>query len=176
LPKKCVYLLIAAILSILITGCSGNQPPVTPEKGTITVGAQPGQRAPDFILPNNNNDSITLGQMRGNVVVVNFFATWCGPCREEMRDLEHFYRKKDVDVVFLGINIKEDKDVVTQFASSGGFTFPMLRDSVGQVAEKYQIRAIPTTFIIDKQGFVRDKKVGPVTVVQLMQMVEAARK
>lgn len=145
-------------------------------QGQVLTGVQLGQRAPDFSLSTGNDETITLGNLRGSIVVVNFFATWCGPCREEMRDLELFYRAKAEDVVFLGINIKESKDTVMQFVTSGGYTFPMLLDFSAQTAEKYRVRAIPTTLIIDKQGIVQHKKVGPITARQLNQMVDTARK
>lgn len=183
MKKWKTYILMFILLSSFVAGCSyvnnNKQPHVNtgqPADKQATLGIKQGQKAPDFTLLNEQDAEIRLSQFQGKVVVINFWATWCGPCRDEMPALERFYKGNRADVVLLGVNIKEDKETIMQFMQREGYTYPVVRDTFAQVADQYQVRAIPTTYVLDQKGIIRFKKVGPVTAEELQQFVDAVKK
>jgi DsbE subfamily thiol:disulfide oxidoreductase len=175
-----MLIICMTVFIMFLAGCSSGRGTVsqTPDeqgKIQIVVGTQVGQKAPDFNLLNEKDEKVSLAQFAGKVVVLNFWATWCGPCREEMPELQRFHQQKDADVVLLGIDIKEDKDTIIQFMKRAGYSYPVVRDTFAQAADTYQIRAIPTTYVLDKQGIIRYKKVGPVTAAELKQVTDSLK-
>jgi peroxiredoxin len=121
----------------------------------------PPVEAPDFTLENLEGSLVSLKDFRGKLVFLNFWATWCGPCRWEMPAMEKLWNRfKEGRFVILAVDIREGKEVVKSFIQEEGYTFPVLLDSRGEVAGIYGIRAIPTTFLIDPQGKIVGKAVG----------------
>ncbi|MEA3494335.1 MAG: TlpA disulfide reductase family protein [Candidatus Margulisiibacteriota bacterium] len=117
--------------------------------------------ADDFTLKDISGVSHTLSDCKGKMIFLNFWATWCPPCRAEMPSMQEVYEKMDKDkYVMLAVNIRERKGKVKSFAGENGYTFPILLDTDGRVASKYAVRGIPTTYLIDKKGKVVDKTVG----------------
>lgn len=116
--------------------------------------------APDFALDTLDGKRITLSDLRGKVVIVNFWATWCPPCRAEMNDLQSAYQAHQNDFVLLAINNSEEDADVQKFVAEFHLTFPILLDRDGQVAKQYNVLALPTSFIIDRKGIVRAVNVG----------------
>ena len=105
-----------------------------------------------FSLPLLSGERTSLSSYRGKVVLLNFWATWCPPCRAEMPSMEALYRRfKDQGLEILAVDIGEDS-AVQQYIQNNSFTFPVLLDGDGKVSSQYGIRAIPTTFIIDREG------------------------
>lgn len=152
---KGLNLLLGLLLavSVLVPGLSG----CTPSEAAPEVG----RRAPDFELSDLNGQSVSLSDFRGQQVLLNFWATWCGPCRFEMPFLEQVHREQSADgLVVLGVNIGETTEEVEQFAADFGLSFTVLLDSDQQVALMYNVRSIPTTLLIDKDGIIRDRKIG----------------
>ena len=122
------------------------------------------EKAIDFTLQDLNGNKVSLSDFRGKNVYLNFFTTWCPPCRTEMPDIEKVYQKyKDKDLVILAVDIGEDKDSVKSFIEENNFSFKVLLDSEQSIAEKYKITAIPVSVFIDKEGNVIAKKVGAMT-------------
>ena len=123
-----------------------------------------GKEAPDFVLPNLNEKSVRLSDYRGKVVFLNFWATWCKPCREEMPSMEVLYKNFDRDgLVVLAVSndrVTTKKDI-PPFVSSMNLTFPVLVDSWGQTDKRYKLMGVPETYIIDQQGILREKIIGP---------------
>ncbi len=116
--------------------------------------------APDFSLPLMSGEQASLADYRGKVVFLNFWATWCGPCRVEMPSMQDLYADlRSEDFVILAINQLEDPDIVDDFLQEEGYTFPVLLDD-GQVSFQYGVRGIPTTYIIGPDGLVIAGKVG----------------
>jgi thiol-disulfide isomerase/thioredoxin len=115
----------------------------------------------DFSLPLLNGKTQTLSGLKGKVVFLNFWATWCPPCREEMPDMEKLYQRfKNEDLEFLTVNIQEGKAEVESFMKDFKLSFPVALDSNGDVATKYGIRGIPTTYIIGRDGRIIAAAVG----------------
>ncbi len=131
--------------------------------------------APDFTLTTTDNDRIKLSSLRGKPVVLNFWATWCPPCRAEMPALEELWQRYDRgDVLVLGIDQGESAVTVERFARGVvGTTFPLLLDTQREIGAEYGVRALPTTFFIDAQGRIQEIKVGgPLNVATLMGGVD----
>lgn len=123
-----------------------------------------GHPAPDFTLSDLDGEQVNLSDLRGQVVVVNFWATWCMPCRVEMPEFEIVYNKwKDQGVVILGVNVFEDPSRVSSAAEEMGITFPILLDGEGQVAQSYELLGYPTTFLIDRDGIIKGIQIGQIS-------------
>jgi peroxiredoxin len=112
--------------------------------------------APDFTLKSMSGPNLRLAEQRGRVVMVNFWATWCGPCRQEMPQLDRLYQKyKSSGFVLLGVNVDEDVRKATDVAAKLGVTFPVLLDTDKAVSKLYDLSTMPSTVIIDRDGKVR---------------------
>jgi peroxiredoxin len=115
-----------------------------------------GQAAPDFSLKSATGENLRLSEYRGDVVMVNFWATWCGPCRQEMPLLDELYsRYGRVGFSLLGVNIDDNSSKAMNMVSELGVSFPVLFDSRKEVSELYQVNAMPVTVLIDREGTVR---------------------
>ena len=121
-----------------------------------TGAVAPQASAPDFTLRTLNGPNLRLAEQRGRVVMVNFWATWCGPCRQEMPQLDRLYQKyKSSGFVLLGVNVDEDARKATDVAAKLGVTFPVLLDTDKAVSKLYDLSTMPSTVIIDRDGKVR---------------------
>lgn len=112
--------------------------------------------APDFNVLNSEGKMVLLSDFRGKPVVINFWASWCPPCQEEMPDFERVYRELGDDVHFLMIDLvdgqRETQAKGEAFIADNGFTFPVYFDTTREAAYTYEIRSIPTTFFVDSEG------------------------
>ncbi|MFV2059044.1 MAG: peroxiredoxin family protein [Gammaproteobacteria bacterium] len=119
------------------------------------------QVAPDFTLASNKGNNIRLKDLRGKVVMINFWATWCAPCRKELPLLNDLYNKyKSKGFVLLGVNIDENSKLAKKMISELKINFPVLFDSTQKTSEAYDLQAMPSTFIVDKSGVVRFSHYG----------------
>jgi thiol-disulfide isomerase/thioredoxin len=117
--------------------------------------------APEFSLPDPAGRTIRLKEHRGRFVFLNFFATWCGPCRQEMPAIERLhqaYGKKGLAV--LAIDLQESPKEVARFVAELGLTFPAAIDADGSVSHEYAVRGLPVTFLVDRQGRILWRAVG----------------
>jgi cytochrome c biogenesis protein CcmG, thiol:disulfide interchange protein DsbE len=123
-----------------------------------------GKHAPDFALSDLNDKPYRLSDFRGKVVFLNFWATWCKPCREEMPSMEVLYKNFEKDgLVILAVSIDRvttTKDI-PPFVKGMNLTFPVLIDSWGQTDKPYKRMGVPETFVIDQQGIIREIVIGP---------------
>ncbi len=118
-------------------------------------------KAMDFTLPSRSGENVRLAELQGEVVLVNFWASWCGPCRAELPKLEEMHQKyKDLGVTILGINIDETRELSQKLLKDVEVNFPVLYDHDNKVSEPYDIQAMPSTFIIDKSGNFRYVHLG----------------
>ena len=130
--------------------------------GCASQAARIGELAPDFQLPNMEGQIIPLSDFRGEPVLVNFWASWCGPCRAEMPYIQEVYEGwLEQGLVVLTINQGESLSTVENFMQSGNYSFPVLLDTQGQVANQYGILGTPTTFFIDGDGIIQATRIGP---------------
>jgi len=133
------------------------------EKGGFQV-LNIGEKAPAVHLSIINEGDITIDNLKGKAVVLNFWATWCPPCKKEMPLLETTYKNyKDKGLIVLGVNYNEDRETITRFVKEMGITFPVALDRDFKVTKAYGVLALPTTFFIDRRGIIRDRYRGEIT-------------
>jgi len=123
--------------------------------------------APDFELENLTGDKKHLADYQGKVVVLNFWATWCGPCKDEMPFFQEISEKYASEIAVLAVNNQETVDKVSPFVEELGLTYEILMDNDGGVAMQYQVIGFPTTYFIDPNGIIKFLHVGVLTEEQL---------
>ncbi len=123
---------------------------------SLASSGMEGQPAPDFALKSSTGENLRLSEYRGDVVMINFWATWCGPCRQEMPLLDALYsRYQRVGFSLLGVNIDDDSRRAMQMIEELGVSFPVLFDARKEVSKLYEVEAMPVTVIVDREGKVR---------------------
>lgn len=133
-------------------------------------GLKIGKEAPDFSLQTLDGEMVKLSDFEGKKVVLNFWATWCKPCREEMPDLQSVHEEGVDDVVILAVNTDAHNDV-KGFIDSYSVTFPVLLDEKDEVSDLYKIISFPTTYFINEHGEIVHKHIGQITDKQLKEML-----
>ncbi|NLL69957.1 MAG: TlpA family protein disulfide reductase [Epulopiscium sp.] len=191
------FLLFVFIIGLLSLGACNNQNKKTGEKEADFSGVvQEEQReeksgdtekmeeekieAPDFTAVDGEGNQVSLSDLKGKVVFLNFWGSWCPPCVAEMPHIQSMYEKytKDrEDVAFLAINDQtqpREKPIaeVKQWLEEKGYTFPVAYDTDSSITQKYSIRAFPTTFMIDKEGYVYGYVPGGLTEEQMEEIIE----
>ena len=127
------------------------------------VGLRVGDTAPDFALESLQGETLRLSDMRGQVVMINFWAVWCGYCRIELPAMQAVYQVyQDEGFVVLAVDVQESKDVVKAFVEDVGLTFPILLDQRAKVTSMYRIRGLPTSIFVDPNGVIAAVHLGPV--------------
>lgn len=168
----------ALSLLVLLTACGGGGASQG-EFGVIAwpggggqTGPRPGQRAPNFRLERVSGETVALADYLGRPILLNFFASWCANCQEEMAVLDAASKH---EVTVLGVNLRESPETVTRLATETGASFPLLLDRKGVVTRAYRVTNLPVTFAIDESGIVRDVVLGPVDAERLDALIRAAR-
>ncbi len=128
-----------------------------------------GQAAPEFQLSNLKGSTGKLSDYKGHPVLINFWASWCDPCKAEMPLLEQYSQKYSPGLVVIGVNYEEGKVVAQQFIDKTGVSFPILLDTEGKTAELYEVRGFPTSFFIDAGGVLRAEHIGQLDQGLLVQ-------
>jgi peroxiredoxin len=130
--------------------------------GTPPVGTQVGSTAPDFALVDLDGNTVRLSDLRGQVVMLNFWAVWCGFCQIEFPAIQAGYEAhRDQGFVVLAVDVQEERDVVRAFMEDMGATFPALLDAQAEVTLAYRIRGLPTSVFIDQDGIIFAVHIGP---------------
>ncbi|MFV1950819.1 MAG: TlpA disulfide reductase family protein, partial [Nitrospinota bacterium] len=158
-------LLVTVLFIVFISNVRRERGPDVNSKARHRASPAMSHIAPDFTLPDISGvNNVTLSELRGKVVFLNFWATWCATCREEMPSMEKLYQRfKDDDFEMLTINIdKSGKSAAGPYTKELGLTFPVLLDPDGKVSRMYQLTGVPETFIIGKNGVIVYKAIGPV--------------
>lgn len=130
-----------------------------------------GLKAPDFELENLQGETVKLSDYEGKKVMLNFWATWCPPCKAEMPDIQKFYTEKGDEVAILAVNIDPQYDVAG-FAKEMRINFPILLDEEEKAVKAYQILTIPTTFFIDEKGIIRNKYLSAMPLEIMRQYID----
>lgn len=153
-----IILLVMVGAAAFLSYKSNQQPGQEPVKAVVE-----GQVAPDFQLEDTEGNQVTLSDLRGKVVFVNFWATWCPPCKEEMPSMESLNEALPADdFVMLAINVEENgRSVVPEFLKKTPYNFPILYDDKGVVQKRYGVYKFPESFIVNKEGIVVQKVIGP---------------
>jgi len=152
--KYCLLGLIC--VTLLLAGCGGG-------RSSTAAPAEDALLAPDFGYRDAAGDEVSLSDLRGQVVLLNFWATWCPPCVYEMPFLEEAYRQLPAGAVILTIDIGESAATVDAFAVEHGLTLPIILDQDAAIARMYRANQLPTSVIIDAAGIIREYKIGPFT-------------
>ena len=155
----------------------GAAAPAASVSADSTPAPLPDRPAPDFTLPTLNGTSVMLSTIKGQVALINIWATWCPPCRAEMPTIQATYEQyRDQGFTVLAVDLQEDPRTVAAFMREYQLTFPALLDRDGSVSQTYQAYALPSSFFVDKKGVIRAVYRGPMprsviagTVEQLLQ-------
>lgn len=149
------------VLAMMVVACAGSG-------AGAAQGVNQGNRARDFTLETLEGDELSLWDYQGNVVLVNFWATWCAPCRDEIPDIQATYETyQDDGFVVLGVNVEESRQQVEPFVAALGMTYPVLLDETGQVLKMYRAIGLPMSVILDQDGVIQVRHIGYVTAAQL---------
>src|SRR4051794_31569937 len=134
------------------------------------------QPAPNFALRDLDGRLVKLSDLHGQVVLVNFWATWCIPCREELPAIQQVYsEQRNQGFTVLEVNEQETPKAIADFAESLGQIPPVVLDRDGSVMQQYQLKGLPDSFVVDRQGIVRGLSYGPVSKVTMLKYIETAR-
>jgi cytochrome c biogenesis protein CcmG/thiol:disulfide interchange protein DsbE len=148
--KKIILLILMGCLALLIAACGESR------------AAAVGKPAPAFETVDMQGNVRSLTDLRGKVVLVNFWATWCSACREEMPSMQSLYEKMPKDKFeMIGLFTMDNPEVVKNFISYLGLTFPIWSNESNKIGARYGLAGLPETFIVDKQGVIREKVIGP---------------
>ncbi|PFG12020.1 TlpA family protein disulfide reductase [Bacillus sp. es.036] len=137
------------------------------------VGINKGQIAPNFKLQTLNGEAVQLSDYRGKRVIVNFWATWCPPCRAEIPDFQKLYEKKDVEILAVNLTeTEESTEGVEEFVKEFEMTFPVVMDVNSDVSNTYQVSAYPTSYMIDSNGRIQFVAMGALNYDLMIQEYE----
>lgn len=126
----------------------------------------------NFSLATLSGEQLNTGDLRGHPILINFWATWCGPCQVEMPYIEEAYEKYGPDLVVVAVNADEPADKVQAFVSDLGLKFNILLDSGSKVQELYRVTAFPSTYLVDREGVVRVQHIGTLSRSQLFSYLQ----
>jgi cytochrome c biogenesis protein CcmG, thiol:disulfide interchange protein DsbE len=176
-----LFFWVLVVLSVTCIGAgvwwllAGSAASLSGEPGAPVPAAMAGTPAVDFTLADLKGYQVKLSDLRGQVVLLNFWATWCPPCKAEMPDLQALYQEQTGrhNFTVLGVDVEESQAATQAFAKQYGLTFPLLPDATGKVSnDRYSIRSIPTSFIIDRNGMVRYRWTGQQSRATMQAMLE----
>lgn len=172
IAKGWLILLVGAVLVLLLAGCRDATTPMSSESN-LPVAPREGALAPDFTLRELGGAEVRLSELRGKVVLLNFWATWCPYCRAERSALQKAHEQySGRGVVILSVNIGEKQGVVQAFAEARKLTMTVLLDEDGTVARAYHVQGIPVSFLIDRDGIIRSRHLGLLNELLIMQYVQ----
>ena len=161
------HILVIAVLAVgLATGLCYFMSTVARTSAVPETGVTVGKTAPALTAQTLDGKMVKI-EKSGKIAVLNFWATWCPPCRYEMPELETFAVKHGDTIVFAAINLQEPAEKVKQYLEQNKYTMPVLLDKDGTAAAGFSIRAIPTTIVLDQNGVIRYRKSGAVTADEL---------
>lgn len=165
--KKIVFLILLIIAGILLGSCGRN--PAPSESPPAPPPEQSKNLAPDFEAVTLSGEKVSLSSLKGKMVILNFWATWCPPCKEEIPELNSFWEKNKDRVAFYGIEIMELREEVEQFLKEKSILFPIILDSEQKesISNLYRISVVPTTVIIGENGEIVNVILGSTTASAL---------
>jgi peroxiredoxin len=151
------------LLVLALTACAASG-----DSGGAQTGISQGQVAPDFSLETLEGGKVSLSDYRGQIVLLNFWATWCAPCRAEIPAIEAVLEaRQGQEFVVLGVNYQESRERVGPFAEELGMSYPILLDETGKVMQTYRAPGLPMSVLLDEQGVIQQRHPGLLTESQL---------
>ena len=164
------------LVSAIIEGLSvTSNTTIAADGSNVPVGAQTGLLAPEFTTTLLDGTPTALSEYRGKVVLLNFWATWCGPCRVEMPAFQEIFSTSNPDdFVVLAVNLMENTDTIQTYADELGLSFPIALDPNGEINELFNVSAYPSTYVLDRDGVIRVTHAGPVNEIQVLEWIEIA--
>lgn len=154
MKKLILFLSILVSVSLLLSDIQK----ASGQDRKINIGVNVGNIAPDFTLKDLKGSEVQLSKLRGKKVMINFWATWCPPCRQEMPEIEKFFQEKKEDIEILAISIDGGAPKnVAEYIKKMNITFPVVLDEKDRVNERYKVMTIPTTFFLDENGVIINK-------------------
>ncbi|MBO2521817.1 MAG: hypothetical protein CW345_08450 [Firmicutes bacterium] len=138
----------------------------------LDARAEVGAPAPDFTLETLDGGKLSLSDLRGKAVLINFWTTWCPECKDELPALEAFQRRWGHRIALLGVNMRETEGLVRPFVQRYGVTYPILLDRFERVSKVYQVTGVPETWLVDADGIAVARFIGPLTEAHLARAVE----
>lgn len=142
----------------------------------LNIGLKVGDAAPDIVVKNEKGEDVLLSDFKGEPVILNFWATWCPPCRAEMPDMQQFHEDTQVNILSVNlIETEKSEEHVPEFIKEYGLTFDVYYDEQNKAAQTYKIQPIPTTYFIDKEGFISFAALGAInyeTMAQELKKIE----
>ena len=164
-PLFCFCLCFSSVFVLI--GCSGNQTSDTSSgkksgkrSSALHQEMASGSEAPDFSVKLNNGETFTLSDKKGQVILLNFWATWCSNCVKEMPAIEKLYEEYGDQIVIVGVNVGEDEDTINAFVDAKNYSFPVAYDTDSEISNLYPSAGIPYTVIIGKDGLVTETFLG----------------
>ena len=169
-----VLAVVGGLLAFCILACVGVQfyPRISE---WLFAGQLVNAPAPDFTLDTLDGQPVTLSGLRDKPVVINFWATWCPSCVEELPDIRAAYHKHQDSIYLLAVNLDSDEEAVVSFAQEKGLDFPILFDENGTVADLYRVRGIPVTVFVDTKGILVRRHIGSLSQVQFTTYLDMIR-
>jgi thiol-disulfide isomerase/thioredoxin len=177
------------ILALALAACGSSQPAAVPtvEVGNVALATESalidkgngrpadGQVAPDFSYTMADGSVHKLSELRGRRVLVNFWATWCVPCREEMPELEQTAKENSDSLVVLAVNRNEAPAAIAKFGNEIGVTFPLITNIAGDIGDRYGATSLPVTYFINSDGTISSKQLGALSPTLLAKHLEDLR-
>lgn len=171
IKKIIIPFLLLTLMTVMIVQAIGTDEGNDKKTKNISTGLSVGLKAPDFELENLAGEKIKLSDFQGKKVMLNFWATWCPPCKAEIPDMQKFHLEEGEDIIILAVNIDPENDVAG-FAKQMGVTFPVLLDKKNNVNKTYQIISIPTSYFIDEQGLIQNKHIGAMNIKTMREFMD----
>jgi peroxiredoxin len=157
-----LLLFLALTLSILLFSSR--------DSTSVSTSPVKGSTAPNFIAMQLDGTNVNLASLRGQWIILNFWATWCVPCKREMPELQAFY--EDTGITVIGVNLAEDEELIAAWIRDYGITYPIALDPKEEIYSLYHIMGQPTTFVINPDGLIVELILGETTAENLLAIVE----
>jgi len=161
-----IYAIVVGLLALVALQMRRNGPLAAGPVGR-------GERAPEFGLTTFDNQTISLAELRGQVVVVNFWASWCIPCEDEAAELESTWRRyRDQGVIIIGVDYVDTETEALAFLQRFGVTYPNGPDLGTKISQAFRIQGVPETYVVDQRGTLAYVKIGPTTEEELRSVID----
>ena len=179
---KYLFLVISMVLSFSAFSCSKDKPKESPSDNQmqqqVSMNQNSKMKAPDFALTSTSGKKINLSDYKGKIVILDFWATWCGPCRRGVPDLVDIQKEFKDKVVVIGISLDDQRTMgdIMPFMKEYGINYPIVYGTSKVVMDYGNIEAIPTSFVIDKNGFIVDQNIGLVPKGKFVDKINSLMK